>query len=133
MRSGVTWIIIGALAVVGVFAGVDALRSSAGEPPAGQASGTDALTTTGAETDADLESSPQLRSQEVTRLRPGRVRTNERFGYVVTFRVPREAPAWYGFQDDFGFSSAETSRARRWLPPQERSPSTFRVTRWLRP
>jgi hypothetical protein len=91
------------LAVVGVFAGVDALRSSEGEPPAAEASGTEALTKTPAETDADLESSAQLRSQEVKRLRPGRVRTDERAGYVVTFRIPREAPAWYGFQDDFGF------------------------------
>jgi hypothetical protein len=32
MRSRITWVIVGAVVVIGVFAGLDALRSSGGEP-----------------------------------------------------------------------------------------------------
>jgi hypothetical protein len=46
MRPGFTWIIVGAVVGVGVFAGVDALRSSDGEPPLASAEPDRALTTT---------------------------------------------------------------------------------------
>ena len=45
MRPGITWIIVGAVVVVGVFAGLDALRSSDG-PPLASAERDQALTTT---------------------------------------------------------------------------------------
>lgn len=45
MRPGITWIIVGAVVVVGVFAGLDALRSS-NEPPLASAERDQAVTTT---------------------------------------------------------------------------------------
>jgi hypothetical protein len=46
MRPGVTWIVVGAVLIVAVFAGLDALRSSGEEPPPAEASVTEAVTTT---------------------------------------------------------------------------------------
>jgi hypothetical protein len=95
MRPGITWVIVGAVAIIGLFAGLDALRSSGGEPPPAEASKTDVVTTTQTETDAELEPFAELQTRRVVRLIPGRVTTNERFPIAVTFTVP---PGWYGSQ-----------------------------------
>jgi hypothetical protein len=47
------------------------------------------------ETGAELESSARLRSGKLVRLTPGRVTTDERRWYFVTFTVP---PGWYGHE-----------------------------------
>jgi hypothetical protein len=54
MRPGINWIIIGAVAVVGVFAGLDALRFSGDELSPSKASAT-AATTTQTEVDPEQE------------------------------------------------------------------------------
>jgi hypothetical protein len=101
MRPGVTWMIVGAVAVIGIFAGLDALRSSGDETPPAEATTTDAASaTTQTERDAELPSSRQLQTRLIVRLIPGRVTTNERFPVAVTFTVP---PGWYGSQVETGF------------------------------
>jgi hypothetical protein len=94
-----TWVVPGAVVVVGLFAALDALRSSGGEPTASVSSPTEAVTTQ-TETGPDVESSAELQTRRVVRLMPGRVATNESFPIAVTFMVP---PGWYGFQDEIGF------------------------------
>jgi hypothetical protein len=89
-----TWVAPGAVVAVGVFAALDALRSSGGEPTA-SATTTGVLTTTQTETGAEIESSAQLQSGQLVRLIPGRVTTDERRWYFVTFTVP---PGWYGHE-----------------------------------
>lgn len=80
--------------VVAAFAGLDALRSSGGKPPT--ASGErDQADTVQTETGAELESSARLQSGKLVRLTPGRVTTDERRWYFVTFTVP---PGWYGHE-----------------------------------
>jgi hypothetical protein len=61
MRSRITWVIVGAVVVIGVFAGLDALRSSGGEPPRAEAVATEAATTTQAERDTELTTPEQDR------------------------------------------------------------------------
>lgn len=62
MRPGITWIIVGAVVAMGVFAGLDALRSSGDEPPPAEASATEAVAPTQPETDVVLASSAECRS-----------------------------------------------------------------------
>jgi hypothetical protein len=86
---------------VGVFAGLDAIRSSGDEPPTASApSATEALTTTQAEGDSELELSAELQTQRVVRLVHARVSTDLNTSPVVTFLAP---PGWYGYQDETGF------------------------------
>lgn len=80
--------------VVAAFAALDALRSSGGKPPTASAEGDQAVTVQ-TETGAGLESSAQLQSGKLVRLTPGRVTTDERRWYFVTFTVP---PGWYGHE-----------------------------------
>jgi hypothetical protein len=94
-RTRLTWVVPGAVVAVGLFAALDALRSSGGEPTASVSSPTEAVTTQ-TETGPDVESSAELQTRRVVRLMSGRVATNERFPIAVTFMVP---PGWYGFQD----------------------------------
>jgi hypothetical protein len=96
MRPFISWIVPGAVVAVGVFAGLDAIRSSRGAPASTEANATEAVTKTQTDTDAELASFPELQTRRVVRLMPGRVRTNERFPIAVTFKVP---PGWYGSQD----------------------------------
>jgi hypothetical protein len=94
MQTRITWIVVGAIVVVAVVAGVDALRSSGGKPPTTSAERDQAVTVQ-TETGAELESSARLRSGKLVRLTPGRVTTDERRWYFVTFTVP---PGWYGHE-----------------------------------
>jgi hypothetical protein len=94
MRPGITWVIVGAVVVVGVFAGLDALRSSGGEPTRSEASAT-VVTTTQTGNDAEVASSRELRAGRVVKLIPGRVAANDFFEMDATFTVP---PGWYGYQ-----------------------------------
>jgi hypothetical protein len=112
MRPSVTWIIVGAVVVIGVFAGLDALRSSGDEPPSAEASATEAVTTTQPETDVVLASSTELETRRVVGLMPGRVTTNERLPLAVTFTVP---PGWYGQQRGSGFVLAKSRHGTRLL------------------
>lgn len=80
--------------VVAAFAGLDALRSSGGKPPTASAE-RDQADTVQTETGAELESSARLQSGKLVRLTPGRVTTDERRWYFVTFTVP---PGWYGHE-----------------------------------
>jgi hypothetical protein len=93
MRPRLNWLIPGAVVAVGVFAGLDALRSSGEEPPSAEA--TEATATRRA-TDAEVESSSELLEQRVVKLIPGRV-TGFFFSteMAVRFTVP---PGWYGYQ-----------------------------------
>jgi hypothetical protein len=50
MRPGITWVIVGAVAIIAVFAGLDVLRS-AGDEPTPSAMGATAVTTTRTEPD----------------------------------------------------------------------------------
>jgi hypothetical protein len=93
LRRSFTWVVPGAVVAVGLFAALDALRSSGGEPTASASSATEAVTTMQTQTGAALESSAQLQSGQRVRLIPGRVTTDERRWYFVTFTVP---PGWYG-------------------------------------
>jgi hypothetical protein len=110
LRRSFTWVVPAAVVAVGVFAGLDALRSSNGEPPAASApSASEALTTTQTERDAVRDEwSAQLQTRRAVRLIHGRVTTNERFPITVTFTVP---PGWYGYQDGGGFMIGK-SRSR---------------------
>jgi hypothetical protein len=101
MSPRINWVIPGAVIAVGVFAGLDALRSSNGKPPTASApSVTEALTTTQTEGDAELELSAELQTGRVVRLVHARVSTDLKFSPVVTFLAP---PGWYGYQDETGF------------------------------
>jgi hypothetical protein len=95
MRMRITWIVVGAIVLVAVFAGLDALRSSGGEPPSAPAERDRAVTTMPTETAAVL-----LTGDRPVRLTPGRVSTGLDSSPVVTFMVP---PGWYGYQDETGF------------------------------
>jgi hypothetical protein len=99
MRPGITWVIVGAVVVIGVFAGLDALRSAGGEPTA-SATTTGALTTMQAETSALGEPSASLIDEQLVRLIPGRVRTDEDWPAFDSFTVP---PGWYGHQHGDGY------------------------------
>jgi hypothetical protein len=101
LRRSFTWVVPGAVVAVGVFAGIDALRSSGGEPTASASSATEAVTTTQTESGAEIESSAELPYLQPVRLTPGRVATNEHFWVSVTFRVP---PGWYGLLDSPSFA-----------------------------
>jgi hypothetical protein len=94
MRTHITWVVVGAIVVVAVFAGLDALRSG-GEPSPGSAERERAVTTKPTETAGAL-----LIDQPPVRLRPGLVSTDLHSPPVVTFTVP---PGWYGSQDETGF------------------------------
>jgi hypothetical protein len=89
-----TWIVPGAVVAVGVFAALDAIRSSGGAPASTEASAT-AVTTTRTETDLEVESSRELNDGRVVKLIPGRVTANRFFEMTVTFTVP---DGWYGYQ-----------------------------------
>jgi hypothetical protein len=94
MRPGVTWILVGAVVVVGLIAGIDALRSSGGEPPI--AATERAVTTTKAVTTRKTEATSELHLDRVAgRLKPGRVSTDANVWPVVAFTVPS---GWYGWQ-----------------------------------
>jgi hypothetical protein len=105
LRRSFTWVVPGAVVAVGLFASIDALRSSGGEPPPAKANATEVVTTTQSETDAEPLSS-QLQTGRVVRLVPGRVTTNERFPITVTFTVPAE---WYGYQEGASFVIGKTA------------------------
>jgi hypothetical protein len=94
MRPGITWIIVGAVVVVGLLAGLDALRSSGEEPPPAEANTTDA-TTAREETDVEVESASELQEGRVVELIPGRVTSSFFSEMAVQFTVP---PGWYGYQ-----------------------------------
>jgi hypothetical protein len=95
---------------MGVFAGLDALRSSGDEPPPAEASATEAVAPTQPETDVVLASSAELQIRRIVRLMPGRVTTNERFPLAVTFTLP---PGWYGYQTGSGFVIAKSPSGTR--------------------
>jgi hypothetical protein len=94
VRRRLSWIILAALIAVGLIAGLDALRSSGGEPSTAAAE-RERAETTPTETVAVL-----IGDRPPVRLRPGRVFTDMHFPPVVTFTVPR---GWYGYQDETGF------------------------------
>jgi hypothetical protein len=94
MRPGVTWIIVGAVAAIVVFAGLDALRSGGGEPTPSEASAT-GVTTTRREADLGIESSRELQEGRVVKLIPGRVTVDFFVEMAVAFTVP---DGWYGYQ-----------------------------------
>jgi hypothetical protein len=94
MRPGVTWIIVGAVAVIVVFAGLDALRSGGGEPTPSEASAT-GVTTTRTEADVGIESSRELQQGRIVKLIPGRVTVDFFVEMAVAFTVP---DGWYGYQ-----------------------------------
>jgi hypothetical protein len=94
LRRSFTWVVPFAVVTVGVFAGLDAFRSSGGEPTASEASAT-AVTTTRTETDLEVESSRELNDGRAVKLIPGRVTANRFFEMTVTFTVP---DGWYGYQ-----------------------------------
>lgn len=101
LRRSLTWVVPGAVVAVGVFAALDALRSSGDEPATASApSATEALTTTQTERDAELEWSAELQTRRVVRLVHARVSTDLKSSPVVTFLAP---PGWYGYQDETGF------------------------------
>jgi hypothetical protein len=101
LRRSFTWVVPGAVVAVGLFAALDALRSSGGEPTASAPSATAAVTTMQTETGAEIESSARLQSGQLVRLIPGRVTTGERRWYFATFMVP---PGWYGHERRGGFA-----------------------------
>jgi hypothetical protein len=92
MPSRISWVIPGAVIAVGVFAGLDAIRSSGDEPPTAS---TEALTTTQTEGDGELELSAELQRGRVVKLTPGRVTVNQFVEMAVAFTVP---DGWYGYQ-----------------------------------
>jgi hypothetical protein len=96
MRKRFTWIAVGAIVVVAVFAGVDALRSD-GKPRA-FAERDRVVTTTPTETAAVL-----MTGHRPVMLTAGRVTTDVHSTTtpVVTFTVPL---GWYGYQDETGFA-----------------------------
>jgi hypothetical protein len=94
MRTPISWVVVGAIVVVAVFAGLDALRFGGERSPA-SAERERAVTTKPTETAGAL-----LTDQPPVRLRPGRVSTDLYSPPVVTFTVP---PGWYGSQDETGF------------------------------
>jgi hypothetical protein len=96
MRPRITWLIAAALVIVGLAAGVDALRSNDTPPPA-EASATQASTTHAATTNPELAATPpsaQLVTGQVVKLLPGRVSTDA-LGMEASFEV---FPHWYGYQ-----------------------------------
>jgi hypothetical protein len=94
VRRRLSWILLAAVVAVGLIAGLDALRSSGGEPPTAAAERERAVTTP-TETAAVL-----ITDRPPVRLRPGRISTDLHFPPVVEFTVP---PGWYGYQDATGF------------------------------
>jgi len=60
LRRSFTWVVPGAVVAVGLFAVLDALRSSGGEPTASAPSATEAVTNTQTETGAVVEHSASL-------------------------------------------------------------------------
>jgi hypothetical protein len=93
MRAGITWIIVGAVAAVVLFAGLDAFRSSGEEPTPSEANST-AVTTTRTGNDAEVASSRELHAGRVVKLIPGPVAANDFYEMAATFTVP---PGWYGY------------------------------------
>jgi hypothetical protein len=93
-RTRLTWVVPGAVVAVGLFAALDALRSSGGEPTA-SATTTGALTTMQTETRALVEPSASLIDEQVVRLIPGRVRTDTDYRAFDSFTVPL---GWWGHQ-----------------------------------
>jgi hypothetical protein len=94
MRPGATWIILGAVAVIAVFAGLDALRSTGDEPTPSEANAP-TVTTTQTGNEAEVAFSRELHAGSVVRLIPGRVAVNDFFEMAAVFTVPR---GWYGYQ-----------------------------------
>jgi hypothetical protein len=101
LRRSFTWVVPGAVVAVGLFAALDALRTSGAKPIASASSATETVTTMQTETGAEIESSAQLQSGQLVRLIPGRVTTDERRWYFVTFTVP---PGWYGHERPGSFA-----------------------------
>jgi hypothetical protein len=108
MRPSISWIVPGAVIAVGVFAGIDALRSSGGGPTPSEASATEAVTATRTETDLSVESSRELHEGRVVKLIPGRVTVDFFVEMAVAFTVP---DGWYGYQGP-AFSYSERASAR---------------------
>jgi hypothetical protein len=94
MRPGISWVIPGAVVAVGLFAGLDALRSAGGEPTSSGASAT-VVATAQADTGAQVESSASMIDEQLVKLVPGRVRTDTDYRGFDSFTVP---PGWYGHQ-----------------------------------
>jgi len=92
MPPRISWVIPGAVVAVGVFAGLDAIRSLGGEPTASNP--TEAITTTRTKADPGIESR-ELQKGRVVKLTPGRVTVNQFFEMAVAFTVP---DGWYGYQ-----------------------------------
>lgn len=95
-----TWVVPGAVVAVAVLAGLDALRSSDGEPTASTPSPTEPVTTMQTETGAEVETSAALQYLQLVKLPPGRVRTDRNYPAFDSFRVP---PGWYGYQSGGGY------------------------------
>jgi hypothetical protein len=95
MRPGITWGIVGAVAAIVVFAGLDALRSAGGEPTPSEANAT-TVTTTRTEADLGIEFSRELQEGRVVKLTPGLVTVNQFFEMAVAFTV--SDVGWYGYQ-----------------------------------
>jgi hypothetical protein len=89
-------VLAGAVLVIGVLAGVDALRSSGRDATGAGSTATEGLTTQAANV-ANVESSTELRMRHrPVRLLPGLITTD---GSWATFSVP---PGWYGSEGLFG-------------------------------
>lgn len=95
MRSHLGWLIPGAVVAVGIFAGLDALRSSGGPTPSEATATT--VTATRTAPDPEVESSSELQEQRVVKLIPGRVTSSFFSEMAVAFAVP---PGWYAFQSE---------------------------------
>ena len=125
------WVIGGAVVALGVFAGLDALRSSIASTP----SATEAVTTTQAETRAEIKSSASLVDEQLVKLTPGRVRTDRDYRAFDSLTVPpgwTRPPTRRRLRDRKG-----TQRLERWLSNREASLSSLLLTvsraRSLRP
>jgi hypothetical protein len=111
VRRTTTWIIVSALLIVGLAAGVDALRHNDNPPPAqasaNRVSTTEATTTTSAVPAAPL--SGKLVIGQVVKLRTGSIST-ELLGMKVSFEVF----GGYGYQaDETGFVVGDRSDGLR--------------------
>jgi hypothetical protein len=99
MRPSISWLVPAAVVAVALFAALDALRSSGGEPTA-SATTTGTLTTMQSETRAVVEPSASLIDEQVVKLRPGRVRTDTDYRAFDSFTVPL---GWWGHQRGAGY------------------------------
>lgn len=100
LRRSFTWVVPGAVVAVGLFAVLDAIRSSGAKPTTSASSATEAVTTMQTETGAVVEPSASLIDEQLVRLIPGPVRTDMDYRQFDSFTVPL---GWYGHQRGGGY------------------------------